>query len=88
MSFDLSPASGCPPYIQSHSPLRIAKRISVLPWLVRGACRAGTIDFCPVLAALVGPVQKHFFPHCILFQFICPHCPESWAGSRAGPPVS
>jgi hypothetical protein len=39
--------------------------------VVRGACRAGTIDFGPVLAALVGPV-KTFFPHCILFQFICP----------------
>jgi hypothetical protein len=39
----------------------------VLPWLVRLARRAGTIDFCPVLAALVRPVQyiifltAHFF---------------------------
>ncbi len=34
----------------------------ILPWLVRWACRAGTRDFCPALAALVGPVQNMFFP--------------------------
>jgi hypothetical protein len=28
----------------------------VLPWLVRWARHAGTGDFCPALAALVGPV--------------------------------
>ncbi len=34
----------------------------VLPWLVRWACRgAGTRDFCPASAALVGPVQNIFF---------------------------
>ncbi len=39
----------------------------VLPWLVRLDCCASTIDFCPALAALVGPVQiifsslAHFF---------------------------
>ncbi len=45
----------------------------VLPWLVRPwARRAGTRDFYPTLAALV----------------ICPHRPATWAGSRAGPPVS
>jgi hypothetical protein len=60
----------------------------VLPWLVHWACHAGTIDFCPVLAALVGPVQKYFFSHCTLFKFIYPHCPENWKGSRAGSPVS
>ncbi len=32
-----------------------------LPWLVRCACRAGTRDFCPVYAALVGPAQNIFF---------------------------
>ncbi len=37
------------------------------PWLV---CWTGTVDFCPVLAALVGPVQN-IFPHCTpLFQFL------------------
>jgi hypothetical protein len=30
-------------------------------WLVLWACRAGTRDFCPALAALVGPVQNVFF---------------------------
>jgi hypothetical protein len=32
----------------------------VLPWLVRWACRAGTRDFYPVLAALVGQVPSIF----------------------------
>jgi hypothetical protein len=32
----------------------------VLPWLVRWACCAGTRNFCPALAALVGPVQNIF----------------------------
>ncbi len=32
----------------------------VLPWLVRWAWCAGTRDFCPALAALVGPVQNIF----------------------------
>jgi hypothetical protein len=33
----------------------------VLPQLFDWACRAGTRDFCPALAALVGPVQNIFF---------------------------
>jgi hypothetical protein len=53
----------------------------VLPWLVCWACRAGTKDFYPTLAALVSPAQN-------LFLFFCPHRPATWAGSRAGPPVS
>ncbi len=57
-------------------------------WLVRWALRAGTRDICPALAALVGPVQNIFFPHCTLFQLICPHRPASWAGSRSGLAVS
>jgi hypothetical protein len=32
----------------------------VLPWLVCWASRARTGDFCPALAALVGPVIKNF----------------------------
>ncbi len=56
--------------------------------LVRWACRAGTRDFCPALAALVGPVKNIFFPHRTLFPFLCPHRPASWAVSRAGSPVS
>jgi hypothetical protein len=51
---------------------------------------------------LVMPVRKNFilhwllwsaqykiiFPHRTLFQIMCPHRPGTWAGSRAGPPVS
>ena len=33
----------------------------VNPCLVRWACRAGTRDLSPALAALVGPVQNIFF---------------------------
>jgi hypothetical protein len=33
----------------------------VLPLLIRWSCRAGTKDFCPALAALVGHVQNIFF---------------------------
>jgi hypothetical protein len=60
----------------------------VLPWLVRGAGRAGTIDFCPALAALIQPSTHNIFPRRTLFKLICPHRPASWARSRAGSPVS
>jgi hypothetical protein len=43
----------------------------VLPWLVRWICCAGTSDFCPVLAALVGPVENISFPPRTVFQLIC-----------------
>ncbi len=33
----------------------------VLPWYVRWACRACTIDFCSALAALVGQGPNIFF---------------------------
>jgi hypothetical protein len=49
----------------------------VLPWLVHWARRASTRDFCPALDALVGPVQKYFFPHGTLFHFVCPHRPQA-----------
>ncbi len=64
------------------------KRGGFLSWLVRWACSAGIRDFCSALAALVGPVQNIFFPHHTLLQFLCPHRPAMWAGSRAGSPVS
>jgi hypothetical protein len=57
----------------------------VLPWLVSWACRAGSIDFCYVFAALVGPV---FFPHRTLFQFLCPNAQQAGQGSCAESPVS
>ncbi len=50
-------------------------------------CRAGTRDFCHSLAALVGPVQNIFSLPYTLFQFICPHCPASWAFILAWSPV-
>jgi hypothetical protein len=37
------------------------KMKGVLSWLSCWACRAGTRDFCPALAALVGPVQTIFY---------------------------
>jgi hypothetical protein len=60
----------------------------VIPWLIRWARRAGTIDFYPALAALVSPVKNIFFSHRTLLQFKCPHRPATLASSRAGPPVS
>ncbi len=57
----------------------------VLGWFVG---LVGVRDFCSAMAALVGPVQNIFFPHRTLFQLLCPLHPASWAGSRAGPPVS
>jgi hypothetical protein len=59
----------------------------VFPWLVPWTRRADTRDFYPALAALVGPGQN-IFPHRTLFLFMCPHRPATWAGSRAGPPIS
>jgi hypothetical protein len=52
------------------------------------ACRVSTRELCSTLTALVGPVQNIFFPRRTLFQFLCTHRPASWAGSRAGSPVS
>jgi hypothetical protein len=42
--------------------------IGILPWLVRWARRAGTRDFFPALAALVGPVYKIFFNNYLTYQ--------------------
>jgi hypothetical protein len=44
--------------------------------------------FWPAMAALVDPVKIIFFPYRTFFQFICPHRPASWPGSRVGSPVS
>jgi|688.fasta_scaffold452096_1 hypothetical protein len=54
----------------------------VLPWVVCWALRAGTGDFCPALGC------SSFFPPRTLVQLICPQRLASWAGSRAGVPVS
>ncbi len=61
----------------------------VLPWLVHLACRAGTIDFCPALAALGSPVQNIIFLTTHFFTLLVPSAhAATWAGSRAGSPVS
>jgi hypothetical protein len=63
----------------------------VLPWLVRLARGTITRDFCPALASLVSSVQNIFLltvHHFNLCVPIGPHRPATWAGSRAGPPVS
>jgi hypothetical protein len=58
----------------------------VPPWLVRWlVVPVHEIFFC--LGCSSQP-STNIFPHCTLFQFLCPHRPTSWAGSRAGSPVS
>jgi hypothetical protein len=59
-----------------------------LPWFFRWALRAGTGDFCPALAALVGPVKNIFCLAVHYFNLFFPTAPASWAGSRAGSPFS
>ncbi len=59
-----------------------------LPWLFRWARHAGTRDFYLAFVCSGEPNTKYFFPHRTLFQFMCSLCPATWAGSRAGPPVS
>ncbi len=44
----------------------------VLPWLVRWAHRAGTIDFCPALAALVSSGQNIVFLTARFFTLLVP----------------
>ncbi len=46
--------------------------IGVHPWLVRWTRRAGTIDFCPALAAQVSPVQNIIFLIVHFFTFFVP----------------
>ncbi len=54
------------------------------PWLVRGACRAGT----RAALATRRPNRKYFFRQLTLFQCLCLHHPATLAGDRAGSPVS
>ncbi len=56
----------------------------VLLWLIHWACRAVTRDFWSALAALVGAVQNIFS---LSYTNTIP-LSQSWAGSRAGLPVS
>jgi hypothetical protein len=52
--------------------------LGVLPWLVRWACCAGTRNFCPALAALVGPVQKLFFLTEYYLSYFIPITQQAW----------
>ncbi len=52
-----------------------------LPWLVRWACCTGTRDFCPALAALVGPVQNITF---LIAHYLSSFVPDA---QQAGQPV-
>jgi hypothetical protein len=56
----------------------------------RGSSLVGcTRDVCSTLAALVGPVQNIYFLNVYFFSSFVPgHRPASWAGRRAGSPVS
>ncbi len=61
----------------------------VLPWFV--CCMDSSCSYNKFLSCVScssWPSTKYFFPHRTVFQFICPHHPASWAGSRAGSPVS
>jgi hypothetical protein len=49
-----------------------SKSTNEYKWPVRWACHAGTRDFCPVLAALVSPVQNIISPQRTLFQSFVP----------------
>ncbi len=50
-----------------------------LPWLVRWAPHASTIEFCPVLAKIVSPVQNIISSPNPFFKFLVPiaQCPMS-----------
>ncbi len=56
--------------------------------LVRWARHAGARDCSTTLSALVSPVQNIFFLTVLYFNLCVPNRPATWAGSRAGPPVS
>jgi hypothetical protein len=52
------------------------------------SCQCQYKRFLVSLGCSSQPSTKYFFPRCTLFQCLCPHRPASWAGSRAGSPVS
>ncbi len=60
----------------------------VLPWLVPWARRAGKNGFLSRLGCSSRPSTKYFFHTGLYFTLfvVCPHCPASWAGSRATSP--
>ncbi len=50
------------------------------------SCRYMRFLFCPACSSR--PSTKYFFLTAHFFNSFVPHCPASWAGSRAGSPVS
>ncbi len=50
------------------------------------SCQYSTFLSC--LGSSSQPSTNYYFPHRTLFRFISPHRPATWAGSRAGSPVS
>ncbi len=50
------------------------------------SCQYKRFLFC--LGCSSRPCTKYFFFSRTLFQFLCPSRPASWAGSRAGSPIS
>jgi hypothetical protein len=62
-------------------------KVSVLGWFFGLFVPVQEIFVLP-LGCSSRPSTKYFFPHRTLFQFLCPNRSASWAGSRAGSPVS
>jgi hypothetical protein len=56
----------------------------VLPWLVRWACRSGTIHFCSAFAALFGPGQYNFFLTIHYFHSFVPIAQQAWQAAVLG----
>jgi hypothetical protein len=61
--------------------------MSFLGWFVEPVVPVKDI-FIPPYSALVSPVQNSFFLAHTRFNFLSPIRPASWAGIRAGSPVS
>ncbi len=57
---------------------------STRPGLFRRACRASTRNFCPALAALVGPVQNIFFLTVHHFNSFVPIAQQSGQAAMLG----
>jgi hypothetical protein len=59
------------------------KGFSSLGWFV-GLRRAGTIDFCPALAALVSPVKNIIFLPLLFFTLLVPIAQQPWQAGVLG----
>jgi hypothetical protein len=57
--------------------------MSFVGWFV-GLLVAGTINFCPALAALVSPAQNIIFLTGHFFTFLSPHRPATWQADVLG----